>query len=318
MPRALIVGHTGQDGRILWQQLAARGFALGGVARARRDGFGDPAPVDITDAESVRRLVGDFRPDQIYFLAAHHHSSQDLDSNEAGVWGPSWATNVHAFSHFLGAAGAHDPATRIFYASSSRVFGSADASPQDEQTPLRPECIYGVTKASAMMLAGFYRRVHGMHVSCGILFNHESRLRSPQFVSRRIVDGLLAIKRGKAEVLEIGNLGARVDWGYASDYTRAMQLMLDMAPPGDYVVATGETHSVGEMVAVAASCIGLDTTGRIVESAGIIQRQPQTLCGDASKLRNATGWRPSIGFAEMIRRLAEEAMHSAESGGGEG
>ncbi|HXS74094.1 MAG TPA: GDP-mannose 4,6-dehydratase [Rhodanobacteraceae bacterium] len=310
MPRALIVGHTGQDGRILWQQLAAQGFALGGISRSRQDGLDGPVPTDINDADAVRRLVDNFCPDQIYFLAAYHHSSQDLDSNEVNVWGPSWATHVHAFSHFLQATRESNPAARIFYASSSRVFGPAPSSPQNEDTPFRPECIYGVTKASAMMLAGFYRRVHGMHVSCGILFNHESRLRPPQFVSRRIVDGLLAIRQQRAEVLEIGSLGARVDWGYAPDYTRAMQSMLETAPPDDYVVATGETHSVSEMIDVAASCVGVDTAGRIVESAGIIHRQPQILCGNACKLRNATGWRPSIGFTEMVRKLAEEAMHS--------
>lgn len=313
MPRALIVGHTGQDGRILWKQLAAQGFVLGGVSRSRLDGLNDSAPIDINDAETVRRLVDGFHPDQIYFLAAHHHSSQEVDSNEAKVWAPSWATNVHAFANFLQASRAHNPSTRIFYASSSRVFGSAPASPQNEDTPLRPECIYGVTKASSMMLAGFYRKAYGMHVSCGILFNHESRLRPPQFVSRRIIDGLLAIKQQRAEVLEIGNLSARVDWGYAPDYTHAMQLMLEVAPPGDYVVATGETHSVDEMIKVAASCLELDTVGRIVESAGIIQRQPQPLCGDARRLRDAAGWRPSVGFAEMIRKLVGEAMLSGDT-----
>ncbi len=312
MSRALIVGHTGQDGRILWGQLAAQGFVLSGVSRSRLDGLDDTTPIDINDPAAVRHLVETLRPDQIYFLCAHHHSSQDLDSNAAKVWGPSWATHVHAFANFLQAAIESTPAARIFYASSSRIFGSALASPQNEDTPFKPECIYGVTKASAMMLASFYRKIHGLHVSCGILFNHESRLRPPQFISRRIVDGLLAIKKHEADVLEIGNLDARVDWGYAPDYTRAMQLILEVAPPGDYVVATGKLHSVGEMVAAAASRIGVDITGRIKETGGIIQRQSQMLCGDASKLRQATGWRPSVDFTAMVHRLVEEALRAGQ------
>lgn len=311
MPRALIIGHTGQDGQILWEQLSAQGYALAGISRSRQNGLDTSAPLDITDPGAVRGVLHYFRPEQIYFLAAHHHSSQDAVPSEADVWRPSWAVNIHAFANFLNAAREQAPSTRIFYASSSRVFGSCPATPQNEETPLRPECIYGVTKASAMMLAGFYRKTQGMHVSCGVLFNHESRLRPPQFVSRRIIDGLLAIKQQRAKMLEIGNLSARVDWGYAPDYTRAMQLVLEVAPPGDYVVATGETHTVGEMIEVAASCLGLDTRGRIIESADIIQRQSQTLRGDSSKLRNATGWQPSVGFAEMIRRLAEEAVLSS-------
>jgi GDPmannose 4,6-dehydratase len=164
-----------------------------------------------------------------------------------------------------------------------------------------------VTKAAGMLLADYYRRVHGLFVSCGILFNHESPLRGPQFVTQRVVRGLVAIARGEASELEVGSLDARVDWGYAPDYTHAMQAMLEMQVPGDFVVATGKTHSVRDLVEVAAARLGLDWRRVVVEESGVLKRGAQGLCGDASRLRSATGWAPSIAFSEMVELLVDAA-----------
>jgi GDPmannose 4,6-dehydratase len=316
MPRALIIGHAGQDGRILWDQLAARGFSLVGISRSTvRAWHADwNAAVDVTDAQAVRAFMADFAPEQIYYLAAHHHSSQDTGSGDADAWEESWNVHVHGFANVLRAARESSPDVRVFYASSSRVFGEAITSPQDESTPLRPVCIYGVTKVSAMVLADYYRRTHGLFVSCGILFNHESPLRGAQFVSQRVVGGLNAIKSGHAESLQVGSLGARVDWGYAPDYTRAMQLILESGQAGDFVIATGRTHSVRDMVAIAAEYLGIEWEGRVVETARILKRAPQELCGDASRLRRLTGWEPSVDFREMIHILVDATKSRQEAG----
>lgn len=315
MPSALIVGHSGQDGSILWGQLVARNFSLIGISRrqVRTHCAQWNTAVDIGDIEAVRRLLEVFQPDQIYFLAAHHHSSEQDRDDYAELWRNSWSLHVQAFGHFLESTASYCPHARIFYASSSRVFGEVISSPQDERTPLRPVCAYGVTKASAMLLADYFVRVRGLHVSCGILYNHESPLRGAQFVSRRIVDGLLALKRGHISELEVGTLDARVDWGYAPDYTRAMQLILDKADARNFVVASGVTHSVREMIAVAADCLSVEWQGRVVETARLLRRDPQQLCGDASNLRKATGWAPSVNFTQLVGILVDGALERERS-----
>ena len=318
MPRALIIGDSGQDGRILWDQLAARDFSLIGISRqeTRTQQAQWSDVVDIADRWSVRRLIERFDPDQIYYLAAHHHSSQESGADEAEAWQASWAVNVHAFGHFLHAVKDLCPGARIFYASSSRVFGDACVGPQNENSRLQPSCIYGLSKASAMLLADYYRRSHGLRVCCGILFNHESPIRGAQFVSQRIVNGLVAIKHGGATALAIGSLDARVDWGYAPDYTQAMQLILAADGAEDFIIASGQTHSVRELIAIAADYLDLPWQDHVVETAGILRRNPQDLCGDAARLRQVTGWKPSIDFRELVRILvaAAVARHQERAG----
>lgn len=310
MSRALVIGHTGQDGQILCEQLAERGFSLAGVSRTR--GFSSDGqwsrPVDVTNLAQVNAVVETFRPTRVYYLAAHHHSSQEAAIHHVDTAARSWDVHVHGFGHVLEAVRASAPDARIFYASSSRVFGSAAGPMQNESTPLRPECIYGLTKAAGMFVADFARRVHGQFVACGILFNHESALRASQFVSQRVIQGLAAIRRGDAKILELGNLDARVDWGSAPDYTRAMQCILDAGEPTEYVIASGETHSVREFVEVAADRLGLRWRDCVVETEGLVQRAPQALCGDASRLRSTTGWSPSLDFKGLVRSLVDTAM----------
>lgn len=317
MRRALIVGHTGQDGRILWDQLVRGGFSVVGISRsganAHRATWDEL--VDISDLAAVMRLMAHYKPDRIFYLAAYHHSSQEDLGDDTDMWSRSLSVHVEAFRHFLHCASVICPRSRIFYASSSRVFGEADGSPQSENTPLRPECMYGITKATAMLLANYYRRVHGVYVSCGILYNHESPLRGEQFVSRRVIDGLVSIACGHSTFLEVGNLDARVDWGYAPDYTRAMQLILEADIPRDFVIASGRTHSVRELIGAAASYLGLSWEKYVFETSGILRRNSQQLCGDSSLLREVTGWTPSIDFNTMIKILvdASKDRHQGEA-----
>jgi GDPmannose 4,6-dehydratase len=307
--RALIVGHTGQDGRILWDQLLARGFAIVGISRRSVRSHELPwnETVDIANPMAVRRVVSEVRPDQIYYLAAHHHSSQQVPEGDTAIWAASLSVHTHGFLHFLEAIKTCHPAARIFYAASSRVFGDVAHSPQSENTPLSPTCVYGITKTLGMTLADYHRRNHSVFACCGILFNHESALRQREFVSQRIVHGLVDIAAGRITTLELGSLEARVDWGYAPDYTRAMQLILEADAPDDFVVASGETHSVGEMVEIAAQYLGVSWRGRVVENAKILRRNPQELRGDPSRLRRVTGWTARTSFHEMVEILARAA-----------
>ncbi len=253
-----------------------------------------------------------FSPDQVYYLAAHHHSSQDGGIGASDIWQRSWDAHVGGLTNVLASAAEHCNAARVFYASSSRIFGAAASSPQNEDTPWNPDCPYGVTKASGMLVADYFRRTQGVFASCGILYNHESPFRNPEFVTQRVVNGLIAIARGEASKLELGCLDARVDWGYAPDYTRAMQVILDAESPGDYVIATGETHTVRELVEIAAGVIGVQWKECVVESADLLRRSPQELRGDPTRLRRATGWRPETGFRAMVRILAEAAAEPAD------
>lgn len=310
MPRALIIGHTGQDGRILWDQLVQRGYWLAGLSRSelRRSDAGAGTPVNLADVGAVTLLLQDLRPDEIYFLAARHHSSQEDERDVLMAWRESWALHVHAFQNVLQGVLEACPAAGIFYASSSRVFGRAEHSPQDESTPLRPDCVYGVTKAAGMLLARQYRTSQGLRVCCGIMFNHESPIRGTNYVTQRVVQGLVAIQRGIGGPIKIGDLEARVDWGYAPDYTRAMQAMLGAGEARDFVVATGVTHSVRELVEHVAARLGLDWRECVVESTDLLRRPAQGLCGDASLLRRSTGWAPSLDFRGMLELMVDSAL----------
>jgi GDPmannose 4,6-dehydratase len=173
---------------------------------------------------------------------------------------------------------------------------------------LRPICYYGISKSTGMMVADYYRRTHGIHVSSGILYNHESPLRGREFLCQRVAYGLAEIKAGLREKLEIGNLEARTDWGYAPDYTRAMQSVLHHDCPGNFIIATGAIHSVYEMIETAAKYLGVNCKDSIVENRAILQRSPLPLCGDPTHLRQVTGWEPRVSFDNMIRILVEAAQ----------
>lgn len=308
MRTALIVGHLGQDGRLLTEQLTRRGFEVAGLSRREfrtTDGQKRP-PVNLSDYQIVRHTIEQVAPEQIFYLAAQHSSSTQTETTSQSEWSACWNTHVHQFQSILEATIQLDLKCAIFYASSSRIFGS-NSGMLDERSLRSPECAYGVTKCAAMLMANQYRIQHDVCVSSGILFNHESHLRSSAFLSQRVVQGLLNIEQRKSERLTIGNLDARVDWGYAPDFVDAFQSILERAPPGDYVVATGICHTVRDFIEIAAAELGLDWQKCVVESNDLLKRPAQGLRGDASKLRLATGWRPSLEFEEMVKLLVKEA-----------
>lgn len=309
MPSALIVGHRGQDGRILWAQLAEQGYRLIGLSHSGSDTFGTDVavPPDLRAPGALRTLLEAFRPDRLYYLAAHHHSGQQAIVDAGALWRTSLDVHVQWFGEWLIAVREAGLATRIFYASSSRIFGQAETSPQSETTPYRPACVYGITKHMGMLLAEQHRRCHGMFVACGILFNHESPLRGSQFVTQRIAEGLVAYRNGGPK-LRLGSLSARVDWGYAPDYTLAMQRMLDLDTACDFVIATGRTHAVGDFVQLAAERLGLQVSDCVIEDGSVLERPSQQLCGDYSRLKQATGWQPQTSFETLVHRMVDAAL----------
>jgi GDPmannose 4,6-dehydratase len=304
---ALIVGSFGQDGTLLHELLSSRGYRLLGIGRGRLRGD-DPSwnePVDVLDAERVAACVKAFAPDEIYYLAARHHSSQEGRPNDAALLRESWGVNVQGLANFLEAMRVERPAARLFYAASSRIFGFPDRLVVDESARVAPADVYGVTKAAGMSLCRIYRSQHGVYAAAGILFNHESPLRGRQFLSRRIVRGAADIKREMAERLLVGDLSSEADWGSASDFVEAMPMILALPEPDDFVVATGVRRSVQNFVEEAFSALGLDWRMHVEEDPELLKRKTPSIVGDASKLTRATGWKPKTDFAALVRELVQ-------------
>ena len=297
---AVVVGSGGQDGRLLAQSLKADGFGVMGVTRS--------GPVDILDAKSVARFVARVRPAEIYYVAAYHHSAQDALRDDAELYRRSHDVNVLGLVHFLEAVRVKAPEARIFYASSSRVFGASAEPMQNERTPLSPRDAYGLTKAAGLLACRLYRERDGLFAAAGILYNHESPLREPKFLSRKLAIGAAAIKRGGSETLVLGDLAAEVDWGWAPDYVDAMRRILRHDRPDDFVVATGRKRSVRDFARAVFAEAGLDYRRHVRAAAGVLQRRTPTLVGDAAKLRRVTGWRPTVTFEEMARRLVSAEL----------
>ena len=321
MKRALVVGSAGQDGTLLSRHLLARGTVVMGIDRGLVTLAGEsaatPAPVDLQNRAEVDRLVEGFQPDEVFYLAAFHHSSEDDAPEDLVVlFERSREVHVDGWLHVLEAVRRHAPLAHVFYAASSHVFGAPEAPVQNEDTPFNPDNAYGITKAAGVQIARFFR-ARGLHVSTGIHYNHESELRPERFVSQRIVRGALralASRRdGGVYSLELGSLSAVVDWGYAPDYTDAMQRIVLAGEPNDFVVATGIPHTVAEFCAAAFTAVGLDAEEFVVERKGRITKQLAPLVGDATRLRTATGWAPTLTVHEMVMRLVALAREGASS-----
>lgn len=293
MTRALVTGSKGQDGTYLTRLLEERGYEVVGIDR------GD---VELTDGEAVRALLGRVRPEEIYNLASPSFVPQSWDDPAEAA-----RTGCVAVAVLLDAVLAVDPSIRVLQASSAEVFGAAETSPQDESTPYRPRSPYGAAKAFADFLVASYRERRGLHASSAILFNHESPLRPPSFLPAKVAHGVRAIAAGRERELALGNLQARRDWGYAPDYVDAMSRMLQQAEPGDYVVATGEAHSVEELVAAAFAYAGLDWREHVRVDESLVRPEDAQIVGDASKARRVLGWEPTVTFDELVRLLVDEA-----------
>ena len=326
-PKAFISGITGQDGSYLAEFLLAKGYQVHGIIRRtstfntdRLDHiYSDPHEEatalhlhygDLANAAHLNRLLVEIQPDEVYNLGAQSHVRVSFDQAEytADVVATGALRLLEAFRDYARESGRKP---RFYQAGSSEMFG-ASPPPQNETTPFHPRSPYGVSKLAAHWYSVNQREAYDLFICNGILFNHESPRRGETFVTRKITRALGRIKFGLQEKLYLGNLEARRDWGHAADYVRAMWLMLQQDSPDDYVVATGESHSVREFLDLAASCAGVSWKRRVeIDPRYLRPAEVNFLQGDASKARKALGWRPEISFEELVRSMVDRDLELA-------
>lgn len=319
MPRALITGITGQDGLYLAELLLAKGYEVYGLIRGQNNPKFDlvrqtvPAVTllngDLTDVSSLVRVLSIAQPDEVYNLGAisfvaysWENSSMTSDVTAKGVLNILEATRLYAAGDVS--------KVRFYQASSSEMFGKVQEVPQRESTLLWPRSPYGVAKVFGHYMTINYRESYGLHASSGILFNHESPRRGPEFVTRKISQAVARIKLGVQSELTLGNLDAKRDWGFAGDYVDAMWRMLQQPDGDDYVVATGETHSIRELLDVAFGAVGIDDWSPYVLQDPRFMRPAEVdlLIGDPSKARDVLDWEPLVSFEELVRMMVENDL----------
>jgi GDPmannose 4,6-dehydratase len=319
--RALITGITGQDGSYLAEFLLSQGYEVFGLVRrtstvnfSRIEHIQDQIrliPGDMLDQTSLQLALAECQPDEVYNLAAQ--SFVQTSWTQPVFTGDVTALGV---TRLLDAIRHVDPGIRFYQASSSEMFGKVREVPQRETTPFYPRSPYGVAKVYGHWITVNYRESYDLHATSGILFNHESPRRGIEFVTRKVTYNVAKIKLGMAKELRLGNLDSRRDWGFAGDYVRAMWLMLQQETPDDFVVATGETHSVEELVTVAFDYVGLDWHDYVVQDPRFMRpAEVDLLVGDPSKAGKVLGWEPRVTFAELIQMMIDEDLKLLESGG---
>lgn len=315
MKKALIAGITGQDGSYLAELLLNKGYEVHGLVRPLGLGV---AKInypninhllnenlilhygDLIDCSFIWRVFKEIEPDEVYHLAGQKQAQNFEDD-----FG-SFALNIDVVYFFLSAIKSLKPSCRFFFAGSSEMFGKVSISPQDETTPFNPISPYAISKAAAFNLIKTYRETYGVFACTGILYNHESPRRGLGFVTRKITSTAVKIKLGLEKELQLGNLEAKRDWGFAGDFAEAMRLMLQADKPDDYVIGAGETHSVREFVKVAFGYLGLDYK-KFVKTNKIFLKPLDDFefKANSSKIKNILGWNPKIGFEEIVKMMVD-------------
>jgi GDPmannose 4,6-dehydratase len=295
LTRALITGAGGQDGSYLSELLAERGYTVVGIRRGE---------VDVLDVGALGELLREHEPREVYNLASPSFVPLSWDRPvETAEFAAVGVTSL------LEAVRAVDPSIRVYQASSSEIFGEPVEVPQTETTPLSPVTPYGVAKAYGHFIVRSYRRRYGLHASCGILYNHESPRRPVDFLPSKVAHAAAAIAAGRQQELVLGDLDAQRDWGFAGDYVEAMWLMLQQDEPGDYVIASGELHSVQELVELAFAHVGLDWREHVRVDESLMRGDAELhhLVGDSSKARERLLWKPQVHFSELVPLLVDAA-----------
>lgn len=293
---ALIVGSGGQDGTLLAQLLAKRDYSVVGVRRN---------DLDILDPRKVIDLVRDLRPTEIYYLAAYHHSSENLPPSSGDLFRQSMDVHFYGLVNFLDAIMLASPLTRLFFASSSHIFSATGNGMQTEQTTYDPQSEYAITKVAGMRACQHYRRVNNVFASIGILYNHESPLRKCNFLSKKIAVAAARTAKYGGGTLELADLDAEIDWGAASDYVDAMHRILQLEKPSDYIIATGRLSTVRDFAEVAFKYVGLNYLNHVSSKKNVDLRNNGRRVGDFSKLKADTGWGPSVSFEQMVCNLVQ-------------
>jgi len=316
MKRALITGITGQDGRHMSEFLTDKGYQVFGLVRGQANPKAklvlDENPAlelvegDLRDLSSLIAAVEQVQPDEVYNLGAMSFVALSFRQPEltADITGLGVLRMLEAIRIVGGTE--HNP-IRFYQASSSEMFGKVRETPQNEGTPFHPRSPYGVAKVFGHSMTVNYRESYALHASSGICFNHEGPRRGLEFVTRKITNGIARIKLGLQDSITLGNLDAARDWGFAGDYVEAMWLMLQEDDPGDYVIATGETHTVKELIDVAFRCAGIDDWERYVRKDPRFERPAEVdlLMGDASNAHARLGWKPKVTFDDLVRMMYE-------------
>jgi len=311
MKNALITGVTGQDGSYLAEFLLDKGYSVYGMVRRsslqqfeRIQHILDRLHLiegDLTDQSSLDEAIKTSAPDEVYNLASQ--SFVPTSWNQPVLTAEVTGTGV---TRILEALRKYKPEARFYQASSSEMFGKVQETPQNERTPFYPRSPYGIAKVYAHWMTVNYRESYNTFACSGICFNHESPRRGLEFVSRKVIDGAIRIKLGLADHLKLGNLEAKRDWGFAGDYVQAMWLMLQQEHADDYVIATGENHSVRELVEVAFAYLGLPVDQYVIVDSNLLRpAEVDLLIGDASKARTRLGWEPAVSFQEMIHLMVD-------------
>jgi GDPmannose 4,6-dehydratase len=319
MPTALITGITGQDGSHLAEFLLVKGYRVVGMVRRastdsghRIESFREQVELlegDLLDQTSITRILEQVQPDEVYNLAAQSFVPTSFSQ-------PVLTTEITAVgvTRLLDALRQTCPRARFYQASSSEMFGKVRETPQRETTPFHPRSPYGVAKVYGHCITVNYRESYGLFACSGILFNHEGPRRGLEFVTRKITQGAARIKHGLADELRLGNVEARRDWGYAGDYVRAMWLMLQQQQPDDYVIGTGECHSVREFVDIAFAHIGLDWRDHVVIDPQLYRpAEVDVLRSDPTKARTKLGWRPEVAFEELVQMMVDADLAALDT-----
>lgn len=319
MKKALITGITGQDGSYLAELLLSKGYAVHGVVRRvaledadhrlfRVNHILDKLVLHAASLESYASLfdvVEKTKPDECYHLAAQSFVSYSFEDEFSTI-----NSNINGTHYILSALKQRAAKCRFYFAGSSEMFGQVREVPQKESTAFHPRSPYGISKVAGFDLTRNYREAYNLHASSGILFNHESPRRGFEFVTRKISTAAAKIKLGLAKELKLGNLKAKRDWGFAGDYVEAMWLMLQQAKPGDYVIATGEIHSVEEFAEQAFKHVGLNWRDYVVIDKNFYRpAEVHELRGDSSKAKKVLGWKPSVGFKELVTMMVDHDLN---------
>jgi GDPmannose 4,6-dehydratase len=321
--RALITGITGQDGSYLAEYLLDLGYEVHGLVRrvaleqpgqrlSRLKGCLDRIHIHPASLESYASVFHIFTKQQ--FDECYHLGAQSFVAESFADGFSTMSTNINGTHYVLEALREVQPKCRFYFAGSSEMFGKVRETPQTETTPFHPRSPYGVSKVAGFYLSLNYREAYGIPCSNGILFNHESPRRGFEFVTRKITDGVARIKLGLASELLLGNLEAKRDWGHARDFVRAMHLMLQQPEADDYVVATGETHSVREFCELAFGEVGLDYRDFVKKNEAVYRpAEVDLLIGDYSKARKVLGWEPTVNFAGLVKEMVQADMELLSS-----
>ncbi|GAB2724972.1 GDP-mannose 4,6-dehydratase [Kitasatospora kifunensis] len=328
--RALITGVTGQDGSYLAEHLISQGYQVWGLTRGqanpRKDRVSRLIPElqfvdgDLMDQGSLVSAVDEVQPDEVYNLGAisfvpmsWHQPELVTEVNGTGVLRVLEAIRMVSGLNKPAASHATSGQIRFYQASSSEMFGMVAETPQSERTVFHPRSPYGVVKTYGHYITRNYRESYGMYGVSGILFNHESPRRGAEFVTRKISLAVAQIKLGLQEKLCLGNLDAVRDWGFAGDYVRAMHLMLQQDEPDDYVIGTGEMHSVRDAARIAFECVGLDWEQYVVVDPKLVRpAEVETLCADSSSARKKLGWEPEVDFSKLMQMMVESDLNQAQ------